>query len=121
MTDLISSLADSILALINSKPQSPTKAEIEEVARTVMSASETITRDQVGNLYYGGICFGWGGLSNDIVAAAVEDQKKMVMTSCLMPGEHTWGAFPPPHCSGSAGVNAPAEARCIYCGEKPKP
>lgn len=31
MTDLISSLADSIVALINSKPQSPTKAEVEEL------------------------------------------------------------------------------------------
>ena len=31
MTDLISSLADSIVALINTKPRSPTKAEIEEV------------------------------------------------------------------------------------------
>jgi hypothetical protein len=28
---MISSIADAIIALINSKPQSPTKAEIEEV------------------------------------------------------------------------------------------
>lgn len=33
MTDLISSLADSIVALINAKPQSPTKAEVEAVVR----------------------------------------------------------------------------------------
>ncbi len=31
MTDLISSLADSIVALINASPRSPTKAEIEDV------------------------------------------------------------------------------------------
>lgn len=31
MTDLVSSLADSILALINAKPRSPTKDEIVEV------------------------------------------------------------------------------------------
>lgn len=33
MTDLISSLADSIVALINSKPQSPTKDEVESLLR----------------------------------------------------------------------------------------
>lgn len=33
MTDLISSLADSIIALINAKPQSPAKAEVDEVLR----------------------------------------------------------------------------------------
>ncbi len=113
MTDLISSLADSILDLINAKPQSPTKAEIEEVARTVMRASETTTRDQLGNLYYGGVCFGWGGLSNNTVAAAEgRDAQERVAH------EHTWGVYP---VSGFTGVNAPAEARCIYCGEKPKP
>ncbi len=33
MTDLISQLADSIIALINEKPQSPRKEEIEEVVK----------------------------------------------------------------------------------------
>lgn len=35
MTNLISELADQILTLINSKPRSPTKAEVEEVIRPV--------------------------------------------------------------------------------------
>ena len=33
MTDLIASLAESIVALINAKPQSPTKDEVEAVVR----------------------------------------------------------------------------------------
>lgn len=36
MTDPISSLADQLLALINSSPRTPTKAEIERVLRTTV-------------------------------------------------------------------------------------
>jgi hypothetical protein len=36
MTDLISSLADSILALVNSKPQTPTKDEVEILCRSLV-------------------------------------------------------------------------------------
>jgi hypothetical protein len=36
MTDLVSTLADQIMALINAKPRSPTKAEIEETVRACM-------------------------------------------------------------------------------------
>lgn len=44
MNDLVSQLADQIMALINAKPRSPTKAEIEETVRTCMDAHpETIT------------------------------------------------------------------------------
>lgn len=38
MTDLISSLADSIVALINASPCSPTKAEIEATVRPIIDA-----------------------------------------------------------------------------------
>lgn len=41
MTDLLSSLADSIVALINAKPQSPTKAEVEEVLRGSLTPETT--------------------------------------------------------------------------------
>lgn len=37
MTDLISTLSDQLLALINSKPQSPSKAEIEGVIRAPLT------------------------------------------------------------------------------------
>ena len=37
MNDLISTLADQLLALINSKPQSPSKAEIEGLIRAPLT------------------------------------------------------------------------------------
>lgn len=37
MSDPISTLADQLLALINSKPQSPSKAEIEELIRAPLT------------------------------------------------------------------------------------
>lgn len=37
MSDLISTLADQLLALINSKPQSPSKAEIEDLIRAPLT------------------------------------------------------------------------------------
>lgn len=42
MTDLISSLADSIIALINSKPASPTKEEVEGVLRHMLYGDAAI-------------------------------------------------------------------------------
>ncbi len=62
MTDLISSLADSILALINSKPQSPTKAEIEELLRKSREADQPpmllMSRQTVQLLENGELCPG---------------------------------------------------------------
>lgn len=39
MSDLISTLADQIVALINTSPRSPTKAQIEEVLKPFMDTA----------------------------------------------------------------------------------
>ena len=42
MTDLTSKLADDILALINAKPRSPTKEEVEQVLRPLIDALQML-------------------------------------------------------------------------------
>lgn len=41
---MISSLADAIIALINSKPRSPTKAEIEETLEGLLGSEEVVVK-----------------------------------------------------------------------------
>lgn len=45
MTDLISKLADDLLALINAKPRSPTKEEIEGVLRQTLDGGFIVPKD----------------------------------------------------------------------------
>lgn len=60
MTDLISTLADELLALINSKPSTPSKAEVEAfLYRATKERSEAATRvSRYRNLLLPAIC-GW--------------------------------------------------------------
>jgi hypothetical protein len=72
MTDLISDLADQIIALINSKPASPTKQEVETVLRTEVEQEDAGERCRVYGI--GGHEFTLWGKDKDGLLCMPNDQ-----------------------------------------------
>jgi hypothetical protein len=130
MTDLISSLADSILALVNSRPQTPTHAEIKRLFNDVFGEKMVwclrcgdrtmATFHPEGRYHWAGLCTACGALHN------LDERKLKAAHHLLRPnagapceidhkgvpsGEHRW------HSCRNADdtLTLPAFDRCL-CG-----
>ena len=138
MTDLISNLADALVALNNASPRLPRKEQIEEVLRAGLGDKMFIVDQQSGGgfLWTAGndidITFSigtttWGNSTQvtDTAACNLITQEQLVKAadaicaadhpaggvSCVMRGYHVWGS----HDSGRDGPDW-LEYRCDHCG-----